>query len=215
MFTGLVQKVGFLKKMLRSHGGWTLTVAHDAWDDTLVLGESVAVQGACLTVSRFGDGWFTADILDETVERTALRVLREGSRLNLERALALGNRLGGHIVSGHIDETGTLASIEDRGRDAAWRLTCSQTLARQTVLKGSIAIDGVSLTVSGLSDEAVEVNLIPHTLQATSLCDRKPGDVLNLEGDILGKYVARLLGRDTPLNSNSITEAMLRENGFL
>lgn len=213
MFTGLVQKVGLLKAMMRSHGGWTLTVAHDDWDDSLVLGESVAVQGACLTVTQFGDGWFTADILDETVQRTALRALRKGSRLNLERALALGERLGGHIVSGHIDETGTLASIENRNRDVAWRIQCSHALARQTVMKGSIAIDGVSLTVSGLGDEHVEVNLIPHTLQATSLCDRNPGDALNLEGDILGKYVARLLGRDT--SSSSITEALLRENGFL
>lgn len=213
MFTGLVQKVGLLKKMARSHGGWTLTVAHDAWDDTLVLGESIAVQGACLTVTAFGSGWFAADLLEETVGRTALRLLREGSRLNLERALALGDRLGGHIVSGHIDETGTLAGIEDRGRDVAWRVACSQALARQTVLKGSIAVDGVSLTVSGLGDTHLEVNLIPHTLQATSLCDRQPGDPLSLEGDILGKYVARLLGRDTP--SNSVTEAMLRENGFL
>jgi riboflavin synthase len=199
--------------MLRSHGGWTLTVAHEAWEDSLVLGESVAVQGACLTVTTFGSGWFTADILDETLQRTALRISREGARLNLERALALGDRLGGHIVSGHIDETGTLVSIEDRGRDLAWRIQCSRTLSRQTVMKGSIAIDGVSLTVSGLADEHVEVNLIPHTLEVTSLCDRKPGDALNLEGDILGKYVARLLGRDT--SSASITEAMLRENGFL
>jgi riboflavin synthase len=213
MFTGLVQKVGVLKQLARAHGGWTLTVTHDAWADTLILGESVAVQGACLTVTNFGHGWFVADLLDETLQRTALRAFREGSRLNLERALALGERLGGHIVSGHVDETGTLDSIEDRGRDVAWRVTCSRALSRQTVMKGSIAIDGVSLTVSGLADEQIEINLIPHTLQETSLCDRKPGDPLNLEGDILGKYVARLLGRDTP--SNSITEAMLRENGFL
>lgn len=213
MFTGLVQKVGHLKNLMRSHGGWTLTVAHDAWEDSLVLGESVAVQGACLTVTTFGSGWFTADILDETLQRTALRILREGARLNLERALALGDRLGGHIVSGHIDETGTLVSIEDRGRDLAWRIQCSRALSRQTVMKGSIAVDGVSLTVSGLDDAHIEVNLIPHTLEVTSLCDRKPGDALNLEGDILGKYVARLLGRDT--TSTSITEEMLRENGFL
>ncbi len=199
--------------MMHSQGGWTLTVSHDAWDDSLVLGESIAVQGACLTVTAFGDGWFTADILDETVQRTALRTLREGSRLNLERALALGDRLGGHIVSGHIDETGTLLGIEARGRDGAWRVKCSQALSRQTVMKGSIAIDGVSLTVSGLGDDSIEVNLIPHTLHATSLCERQPGDALNLEGDILGKYVARLLGRDT--SSSTITEAMLRENGFL
>jgi riboflavin synthase len=213
MFTGLVQKVGCLKSMMRSHGGWTLTVAHEAWEDSLVLGESIAVQGACLTVPTVGSGWFTADLLDETLQRTALRISREGARLNLERALALGDRLGGHIVSGHIDETGTLVSIEDRGRDLAWRIHCSRMLSRQTVMKGSIAIDGVSLTVSGLADEHIEVNLIPHTLEVTSLCDRQPGDALNLEGDILGKYVARLLGRDT--TSSNITEEMLRENGFV
>jgi len=213
MFTGLVQKVGTLKQLARSHGGWTLTVSHDAWKDVLVLGESIAVQGACLTVTTFGAGWFTADILDETLQRTALCQLREGARLNLERALALGDRLGGHIVSGHIDETGTLLAIEDRGRDVAWRMGCTSALARQTVMKGSIAIDGVSLTVSGLTETSIEVNLIPHTLQSTSLCARHVGDLLNLEGDILGKYVARLLGRDN--NTSSITEEMLRENGFL
>lgn len=213
MFTGLVQKVGRLKGLARSHGGWTLTVTHDAWEDVLVLGESIAVQGACLTVTTFGNGYFTADLLDETLQRTALHQLREGSHVNLERALALGDRLGGHIVSGHIDETGRLVNIEDRGRDVAWRIACSPSLARQTVMKGSIAIDGVSLTVSGLDESSVEINLIPHTLQATSLCDRKTGDLLNLEGDILGKYVARLLGREN--STSSITEEMLRENGFL
>lgn len=213
MFTGLVQKVGILDKMSRAAGGWTLKAQHDAWEDTLVLGESIAVQGACLTVTGFGDGWFTADLLDETLQRTALRQLKPGSRINLERALALGDRLGGHVVSGHIDETGTLLAIEQRGRDVAWSIQCSTTLSRQTVMKGSIAIDGVSLTVSGLNQASLEVNLIPHTLQVTSLGDRQPGDALNLEGDILGKYVARLLGRDT--QESAITEAMLRENGFL
>ncbi|MCL2103929.1 MAG: riboflavin synthase, partial [Kiritimatiellaeota bacterium] len=136
---------------------------------------------------------------------------REGAPLNLERALAVGERLGGHIVSGHVDETGALLDICERGRDAVWRVSCTPPLARQTVLKGSVAIDGVSLTVSGLGDDWLEVNLIPHTLNATTLRDRRPGDALNLESDILGKYVARLLGRDI----SGITEAMLRENGFI
>ena len=105
--------------MARSQGGWTLTLAHDPWPDALVLGESVAVQGACLTVTSAGDGCFTADLLDETLRRTALQGLGEGARVNLERALALGDRLGGHIVSGHVDECGTLSNVEDRGRDIA------------------------------------------------------------------------------------------------
>lgn len=212
MFTGLVQKVGVLQRLARSQGGWSLTLAHDPWPDALVLGESVAVQGACLTVTAVGDGFFTADLLDETLRCTALRQAREGARLNLERALALGDRLGGHMVSGHVDESGTLAAVEARGRDSAWRVACSPELARQTVLKGSVAVDGVSLTVSGVGDDWLEVNLIPHTLQATSLCDRKAGDALNLESDILGKYVARLLGTGA---RRTVTEQMLAENGFV
>lgn len=213
MFTGLVQKVGILKRLARSQGGWALTVAHEPWGDSLVLGESVAVQGACLTVTAAGAGDFTADLLDETLQRTALRGLGEGCRVNLERALALGDRLGGHIVSGHVDEVGSLAAVEERGRDSAWRVACSAGLARQTVLKGSVAIDGVSLTVSGLCDDWLEVNLIPTTLRETSLCARKVGDALNLESDILGKYVARLLGREN--RRCEVTEQMLAENGFL
>ncbi|HRT29086.1 MAG TPA: riboflavin synthase, partial [Kiritimatiellia bacterium] len=139
MFTGLVQRVGVLKRLARAGEGWALTLTHTPWPDALVLGESVAVQGACLTVTAQGEGWFTADLLDETLQRTALRRLGEGARVNLERALALGDRLGGHIVSGHVDERGVLSAIEDRGRDVAWWITCSTTLARQTVLKGSVA----------------------------------------------------------------------------
>lgn len=211
MFTGLVQKVGVLRRLARSQGGWSLTLAHDPWPDALVLGESVAVQGACLTVTSVGSGFFTADLLDETLQRTALRQLGEGARVNLERALAVGDRLGGHIVSGHVDECGRLAGVEDRGRDVAWRVACSPELARQTVMKGSVAIDGVSLTVSGLGDDRLEVNLIPHTLTSTSLMERRTGDAVNLEGDVLGKYVARLLGRES---RGGVTERMLEENGF-
>lgn len=178
----------------------------------LALGESVAVQGACLTVTSVGDGCFTADLLDETLRRTTLQRLVQGARVNLERALALGDRLGGHIVSGHVDECGTLAGIEERGRDLAWRMSCSKELARQTVMKGSVAIDGVSLTVSGLGDDWFEVNLIPHTLKETSLGDRRVHDAVNLEGDLLGKYVARLLGKEARCG---VTEKLLAENGFL
>ncbi len=212
MFTGLVQKVGVLKRLARVQEGWSLTLAHEPWADALVLGESVAVQGACLTVTAVGEGSFTADLLDETLRCTTLRQVREGARVNLERALALGDRLGGHMVSGHVDETGTFASVETRGRDFAWRVACSSEIARQTVLKGSVALDGVSLTVTGVGDDWFEVNLIPHTLRETSLGDRKIGDAMNIEGDLIGKYVARLLGQE---RRQGITEQRLAENGFL
>lgn len=207
MFTGLVQKVGILETLARSGGGCSLRIAHTPWPTPLEPGESIAVQGACLTVTTFGEGFFTADVLDETLARTALK---QGP-VNLERALALGDRLGGHIVSGHIDETGRVESIDDRGRDIQIRIACSPVFARQSVWKGSVAIDGISLTISGLGDDWFEVNIIPHTLSETTLRDRKPGDKVNLESDILGKYVARQLGKDT----SGITLKTLEDAGFI
>lgn len=196
MFTGLVQRVGTLTHLARQGGGATLQVqVKDLWTEPLVLGESIAVQGVCLTVARIlGDG-FVADVLDETLACTALGKLRVGARVNVERALAVGDRLGGHIVQGHVDAVGCVVSMRPRGRDFVLRVSGSGEVLRHVVYKGSIAIDGVSLTVSALSDAEAwfEVNLIPTTLQETSLAERKPGDPVNLEADVLGKYVARLL----------------------
>lgn len=212
MFTGLVQRVGELRQLERVGEGWSLMIAHEAWPQPLELGESMAVQGACLTVTSIGNGMFTADLLDETLQRTAMRGFTRGIKVNLERALAMGERLGGHIVSGHVDERGRLVKIVNRGRDFVWRITCSSELSRQTVMKGSVAVDGVSLTVSGLGDEWLEVNLIPHTLKNSTLCERREGNEVNLEGDVLGKYVARLLGRAGM--ASGVTEQLLTENGF-
>ncbi len=211
MFTGLVQKLGTIKSMGRVAGGWALEIECTPWPDQLEIGESIAVQGACLTVTGFTEKSFTADLLDETMSRTALRELGSGAKVNLERALAVGDRLGGHIVSGHIDESGTILSIENRGRDFLLRIGCSAYLARYSVLKGSVAIDGISLTVSGIGDDWFEVNIIPHTWEVTTLALRKSGDRVNLEGDIIGKYIARLMGRESEAG---ITEQMLRANGF-
>lgn len=213
MFTGIVQQVGILSRLSRtSGGGWSAAVGRAVWPEALAVGESVAVQGACLTVTAVTAGGFTADVLDETLGRTALGHLAIGAKVNLERALTLGEHLGGHFVTGHVDETGRLAAVTPRGRDFVWRIGCSGLLAGETVLKGSVTIDGVSLTVSGLGADWLEVNLIPHTLASTSLADRKAGDAVNLEADILGKYVARLLGR---AGVSGVTEEKLKENGFI
>lgn len=213
MFTGLVQRVGELRRLEHVGDGWSLMIAHEAWPQPLELGESMAVQGACLTVTAIESGFFTADILDETMQRTAMRNFSGGMRVNLERALAMGERLGGHIVSGHVDECGRVVGIVNRGRDFLWRVACSRTLSQQTVMKGSVTIDGVSLTVSGLGDDWFEVNLIPHTLLVTTLGDRRVGSEVNLEGDVLGKYVARLLGKDS--TGGGVSAAMLTEHGFI
>ncbi|MGI6496451.1 MAG: riboflavin synthase [Kiritimatiellia bacterium] len=214
MFTGLVQQTGRLLAVERAaQGGWSLSVRHGPWEEgPLETGESVAVQGVCLTVRPVAPDRFVADLLDETLDHTAFRNLAPEALVNLERALRPCDRLGGHFVTGHVDETGTLSSLVRRGRDTVFRVSCSARLSRQTVLKGSIALDGVSLTVSALGDDFFEVNLIPHTLAATSLRERRPGDRLNLESDLLGKYVGRMLG--APRGEGGLTMEKLLQAGF-
>lgn len=220
MFTGLIQRVGRLHALSRSAGGWRVSVRCAPWDDQLLLGESVAVQGACLTVVACSDEGFDADVLDETLSRTALVGLPIGASLNLERALQLGDRLGGHLVSGHVDETGRIQGIERQGRDVVLTVACSPELARLTVLKGSITIDGISLTVTDLQDASLSVAIIPHTWEVTSLHERHVGDRVNLEADLLGKHVARLLGDRVappgkpPPARTVIDEAFLNRAGF-
>ena len=212
MFTGIIQAIGQLQRKEPRGGDCRVTVAAGKLAMGEVrLGDSIAVNGVCLTVVEFGGGGFSADVSRETLSRTTLGELGAGAALNLELALTPSTRLGGHIVSGHIDETGRVESIDDRGRDIQIRIACSPTFARQSVLKGSVAIDGISLTISGLGDDWFEVNIIPHTLSETTLRDRKPGDKVNLESDILGKYVARQLGKDT----SGITLKTLEDAGFI
>lgn len=213
MFTGLIQLLGRHAGLARSAGGWRLNVAHPPWPEPLAIGESVAVQGVCLTVHPASPTRFEADLLDETLDRTAFRNLAVGAALNLERALRPMDRLGGHFVTGHVDETGRMLAVESRGRDQVVRVGCSARFARLTVLKGSVALDGVSLTVSGLADDAFEVNLIPHTWAATSLHERHAGDAVHLESDLLGKHVARLLGRDG--HDGGVTLESLDAAGFV
>lgn len=217
MFTGLVQCTGSLESLARTDGGWRLRVSHAPWPEPAIVGESVAVQGACLTVVEVRADGFAADLLDETLARTALASLARGTRLNLERALRMGDRLGGHLVSGHIDETGRVAALAAHGRDLALTVSCSPRIARLSILKGSIAIDGVSLTITALTPASITVEIIPHTLAATSLGDRRAGDLVNLEADILGKHVARLLGRDeeTGVVGAPVNEGLLERAGFV
>lgn len=211
MFTGLVEKTGSLKKIERRSGGWRLAIESDPLEGgPFVIGESIAVQGVCLTVTESRQCEFTADLLDETMRRTALGKLKVGARVNLERALCFGDRLGGHIVTGHVDETGAVAHISKVGRDYDLSIACSKDFARQCVMKGSVAIQGVSLTITEVTDDSVSVNIIPHTWQVTSLSDLKVSDSVNLESDIIGKYVARYMS----VRTGNVTEDTLRKAGF-
>ena len=191
MFTGLIQRIGTVKRVSRG-AGLVLEIAADVpWSKPLEEGESVAVNGVCLTVVKCRDSRFTADVLEETVSRTGLGELIPGVKVNLERALRSGEAMGGHIVQGHVDARGTVSAIVPKGRDFELRVRCGRVLAAQSVLKGSITIDGVSLTISVLGDDFLGVDLIPTTRAETTLGKLKVGDKVNLEGDIIGKYIAK------------------------
>ncbi len=195
MFTGIIEAVGTVERMDAVGGGVRIEVAAAGLGGgPLVLGESVAVDGVCLTAAALPDGGiFVADVSDETLRCTALGGLAVGSRVNLERAVTPETRLGGHFVTGHVDGVGEVVSREPAGGSERWRFRVPAGLERYVAVKGSVAVAGVSLTVNAVEGRDFEVNLIPHTLEATSLGDRKAGDPVNIEVDLVARYVERLL----------------------
>lgn len=208
MFTGLVQRIGTVKRVSRGRG-LVLEVAADvAWPRPLESGESVAVNGVCLTVVRCDGSRFTADVLRETESRTGLGELVPGAKVNLERAVRAGEALGGHLVQGHVDGRGVVSAILPKGRDVQLRVRCGRVLAAQSVLKGSVTIDGVSLTISALGSDWLGVDLIPTTARETTLGAKRVGDGVNLEGDVVGKYLAKDTARP------GLTEEALSAAGF-
>lgn len=180
------------------------------------IGDSIAVNGVCLTVTNFGDGIFTADVMAETIAKTNLQELKPGSKVNLERALRLGDRLGGHLVSGHVDGVGNISGLERYDIATIVTIQAPPQVMKYIIKKGSIAIDGTSLTVVDFEQDKFRVSLIPHTAHATVLGGKKIGDSVNLEGDILGKYIERLLqGKDEEKKQNNkINLDFLAANGF-
>ncbi len=211
MFTGIIEEVGHVKALHRGAKSFTLEVEADVVVQDAQVGDSIATNGVCLTVTSLSEHGFTADVMPETVERTALGQLKPGSPVNLERALSLQTRLGGHIVSGHIDGTGRIASL--RQDDTALWLTveCDSKLLRYIVEKGSVALQGVSLTVARVDERSFSVSLIPHTQDATTLHSVRVGDLVNIENDIIAKYVEKLLGKAP----EDYIMDKLRNNGFL
>lgn len=212
MFTGLIEKVG-LHEGLRKGRTYRLTVKHDPWPDSLAVGESVAVQGACLTVVRFGESFFECDLLEETIQKTTLGVLKRGCLLNLERALRMGDRLGGHFVLGHVDGIGRLKKLSLKGADRILEIECGHELAKDIVSKGSIAVDGISLTVVNAEKSCFSVHVTSHTWQNTSLKERKNGDPMNIETDILAK-ICRMSVEGTVRTDGGISERFLKDAGF-
>ena len=227
MFTGLIEEIGTLRRVQRRGEAMVLTVAAAKVLEGARLGDSIAVNGVCLTVISFDGSSFDADVMPETFRRSTLHELKPGDPVNLERAMLAGGRFGGHIVQGHVDGTATVVSRRAEANAIVFAIKPhSPELVRQSVPKGSITIDGTSLTIVSVDDGAgtITVSIIPHTLKETGIQFRKPGDTVNVECDILGKYVDHLLRQrfgEPPAGTavpgaagRGLTEAMLRENGF-
>ena len=237
MFTGIIEEIGQIQSVSKNRVSAAIIIkAHSILQDVAV-GDSIAVNGICLTVTGYTKDRFTVDMMHETFDRTCARAWKRGTGVNLERAMAAGGRFGGHIVSGHIDGTGTISGIRQDDNAVWYEITADPRILRYVVEKGSIAIDGISLTVATVGKDRFSVSTIPHTRNMTTLSERKNGDKVNLENDIVGKYVERFLTGDRTgsvdaggaaggsvegsmetgraAGGSRVTKQLLAENGFL
>ncbi|MCI8826562.1 MAG: riboflavin synthase [Lachnospiraceae bacterium] len=212
MFTGIIEEIGTILAIKKGTRSAVLTVKAEKIMKDIHIGDSIAVNGVCLTVISFENGQFDADIMPETLNRSSLGQLKSGSHVNLERAMAADGRFGGHIVAGHIDGTGTIHEIKKDDNAVWYTINAEDKIMRYIIEKGSIAIDGISLTVAQTFKNYFKVSIIPHTMQKTVLEEKKKGDIVNLENDCVGKYVEHLLGLEK--KTGGITVNFLRENGF-
>lgn len=216
MFTGIIEELGTIRRLDRSGQSAQLVINCKKVLEGCRPGDSIAVNGACLTVTRFDATSFTAEASSETLLRTTLGASKSGDTVNLERALRFGDRLGGHLVTGHVDGVGSITGMERQGDFVLFTFSAPDNVARYLVEKGSIAVDGISLTVASTRDGKFSVMLIPHTLGETTLGSRAKGAAVNLEADIIGKYVEKLVGGNSGCrNSSGLTEETLAKYGFL
>lgn len=220
MFTGLVEEIGTVKGIIYGTHSASVSISCTKIMDDVKVGDSIAVNGVCLTATIVNKSGFTADIMHETLNRSSLGSVRAGSHINLERAMLCGGRFGGHIVSGHIDGTGTVKKITKDDNAYWYRIDAPASIMKYVIMKGSITIDGISLTVAETDESGFSVSIIPHTLSETVLAYKKPGDIVNLENDCVAKYIEKLMGFDTPntlekeKKTSKITKEFLLENGF-
>ncbi len=212
MFTGLIEEVGTVVKVERKGEGAIITISHSSALDDLKLGDSISVDGVCLTITHMQTPIFCAEASTETVRRTTLGSKKLHQKVNLERALRLNERLGGHLVTGHIDAVGKISFIVPEGASQKITFQITRRIAQYLVEKGSVAVDGISLTVNEVSADHFSVNVIPYTVSHTTLETKKIGDEVNIETDIIGKYVERLIAREP---DKKIDAQFLSEHGFL
>lgn len=216
MFTGIIEEVGVVKSIRMGAQSAVITIQAEKVMEDIHVGDSIATNGVCLTVTSFDKNSYSVDVMHETLRRTNLGTLKSGSRVNLERAMAADGRFGGHIVAGHVDDPGTITSME-KDDNAIWiTIRTTPAVLKYIVEKGSIAIDGISLTVARVDDKSFAVSVIPHTGANTTLLEKKPGNTVNLETDMVGKYVEKLLryeeSKEKP--QSGITMDFLKSYGF-
>jgi riboflavin synthase len=218
MFTGLVEGIGKITEIQRIREDIRLTVVPQFDMSDCRVGDSISVSGICLSITGMQEGALTMDVSGETTSRSTMAQLKPGDEVNLERALQLGDRLGGHLVSGHVDGVGKILKKEQKKRSWLLRIGIGEALARYTIEKGSIAVEGISLTINDCQNTYFEVNIIPHTAQETTLLEKRVGDLVNIETDMIGKYVEKFFQkeRSSPQEkgSSTINEEMLKKHGF-
>ncbi len=218
MFTGIIEEIGVLTEMKQTGQSFVLTIEAKKILEDVHLGDSIAVNGVCLTVTSFIGNRFTVDVMPETVKATSLHTLKRGLKVNLERAMSASGRFGGHFVSGHIDGTGVIKKKTPLENAIYYQIAAEPGVLKNIIMRGSIAVDGTSLTVFGISEESFTVSLIPHTLSETILGLKGAGDIVNLECDMIGKYVGHFISglgsNPSQKDGSRITEDFLKEHGF-
>lgn len=213
MFTGIIEEIGIVKDFTQNQNGAVITVScKDVLKDTKV-GESIAINGTCQTVVKMSENSFTADVSNETLKVTTFSALKSGVKVNLERALTLNERIGGHLVSGHVDSVAKLISSKKESEFYSMKFEITNDASRYVVKKGSITINGISLTVAEIQGNIVEVAVIPHTYENTNLSELKTGDIVNIETDVFAKYIEKFLLNEK--TKSIISEDFLKENGFM
>lgn len=218
MFTGIIEDIGLVSNIQRTGESFILKIEAKNVLEDVRLGDSIAVNGVCLTVTSFSGQHFTVDVMPETVKATSLKMVKRGSKVNLERAMAAGGRFGGHFVSGHVDGTGVIKSKQKVENAVYYEIEAAQELLSYVIVRGSVAVDGTSLTVFAVTDNSFTLSLIPHTLAETVLGLKGTGDIVNLECDMIGKYVGHFmknLSNDPrQKNQTGMTAKFLEDNGF-
>ena len=215
MFTGIIEEIGKIKRIQKATEAIVLTIDAKTVLQDVNLGDSISVNGVCLTVTNFTESTFDMDIMPETFHHTALRHLKVGSKVNLERAMSANGRFGGHFVSGHVDGIGKIVHRETRDNAEYYKIQVSPELSKYMMLKGSVSVDGTSLTIFGIENDVFTISLIPHTQEATILSTKNVGDEVNIECDMLLKYVYQLLNGKAQGTTKGITLENLRDSGFL